>query len=207
MTRIHTVSPDQTTSEIRQAYAWMTQQSGVVPEPFAVVANHPQLFAALGEMEARAAKAATVLPINIRDLAQYRAAWRIGCAYCIDFSAMLSELHGLREEQLREIDRYATSKGYTDDERAAIAYADSMIDQPPQVTDEQVADLERRFGRDGVVELTFLIALENLRSRMNSALGATAQGFSSGGTCRVPWAENAAVDPKEIERTASRLAE
>jgi hypothetical protein len=46
-----------------------------------------------------------------------------------------------------------------------------------------------RFGRDGVVELTHQIALENLRSRMNSALGITEQGFNSGDACRVPWAD------------------
>ena len=77
---------------------------------------------------------------------------------------------------------------YSDDERAAIAYADAMTATHPEVTDEQVADLERRFGRDGVVELTYQIALESLRSRMNSALGITEQGFSSGDACRVPWA-------------------
>jgi hypothetical protein len=57
-----------------------------------------------------------------------------------------------------------------------------------QVTDEQVADLERCFGRDSVVELTYKIAHENMRSRMNSAIGNTEQGFSSGDACRVPWA-------------------
>ena len=41
----------------------------------------------------------------------------------------------------------------------------------PEVADEQVADLERRFERDGVVELACQIVLENLRLRMNSALG------------------------------------
>ncbi len=188
MTRIPPVTPDQATPDIRQAYAWMTQQYGVVTEPMALVANHPQFFAALNQMEGSAGKATTMLPINIRDLAQFRAAWRIGCSYCIDFGAMLSKLHGLREEQLREIDDYATSPSFSDDERATIAYADAMTTLPTEVTDEQVADLVRRFGRAGVVELTFLIALENLRSRMNSALGATAQGFSSGGACRIPWA-------------------
>jgi alkylhydroperoxidase family enzyme len=62
-----------------------------------------------------------------------------------------------------------------------------MTATPTEATDEQVADLERRFGRDGVVELTYQIALENLRSRMNSSLGITEQGFSSGDACRVPW--------------------
>ena len=55
-----------------------------------------------------------------------------------------------------------------------------------EVTNEQVADLERRFGRYGIVELTYQIAHENMRSRMNSALGITEQGFSSDDACRVP---------------------
>jgi hypothetical protein len=36
------------------------------------------------------------------------------------------------------------------------------------------------------VELTYHIGLENMRARMNSALGIAAQGFSTGEACRVP---------------------
>jgi len=129
-----------------------------------------------------------VIPASVRDLAVYRVAWTIGCSWCVDFGTMLARLDGLDIDQLKEIGHYVTSARYGDDERAAIAYADAMSATPPQATDEQVADLERRFGRDGVVELTYQIALENLRSRMNLALGITEQGFSSGEACRVPWA-------------------
>ena len=108
-------------------------------------------------------------------------------------AAMLARLNGLDLNRLKEIGDYATSPLYSDDERAAIDYADAMTATPTEATDEQVADLERRFGRDGVVELTFQIALENLRSRLNSALGITEQGFNSGNACRVPWAEAEAI--------------
>jgi alkylhydroperoxidase family enzyme len=101
---------------------------------------------------------------------------------------MLARLDSLDTDQLKELGEYATSSRYSDDERAAIAYADAMTATHSEVTDEQVADLERRFGREGVVELMYQITLENLRSRMNSALGITEQGFSSGDACRVPWA-------------------
>ena len=69
------------------------------------------------------------------------------------------------------------------------AYADAMTTDPHTVTDEQVDDLRRRFGDDGVIELTYQIGVENMRSRMYSALGITEQGFNSGDACRVPWAE------------------
>jgi AhpD family alkylhydroperoxidase len=188
MTRIPAVSPEEAGPLIKLSYRWAKRRFGEVPEPFAVVANHPKLFAAEVIAESVAGKASTVLPANIRDLAVYRVAWTIGCSWCVDFGTMMARLDGLDIDQLKEIGEYVTSPCYSEDERAAIAYADAMSTTPPEATDEQVADLERRFGRDGVVELTYQIALENLRSRMNSALGITEQGFSSGEACRVPWA-------------------
>jgi AhpD family alkylhydroperoxidase len=188
LTRIPAVSPDEAGPLIKLSYQYARRRFGEVPEPFAVVANHPKLFVAEVIAESAAAKASRVLPTSVRDLAVYRAAWTIGCSWCVDFGTMLARLDGLDLDQLKEIGDYATSARYSEDERAAIAYADAMSTTPPQATDEQVADLERRFGRDGVVELTYQIALENLRSRMNSALGITEQGFSSGEACRVPWA-------------------
>jgi alkylhydroperoxidase family enzyme len=101
---------------------------------------------------------------------------------------MLQRLDGLDVDRLKDIDNYATSPRYTDDERAAIAYADAMTTDPHTVTDEQVADLRNRFGDAGVIELTYQIGVENMRARMYSALGITEQGFNSGDACRVPWA-------------------
>lgn len=89
---------------------------------------------------------------------------------------------------MKSIDDYATSPRFSADERAAIAYADAITTDPHTVTDEQVGDLRRRFGDDGVIELTYQIGVENMRARMYSALGITEQGFSSGDACRVPWA-------------------
>jgi AhpD family alkylhydroperoxidase len=188
MTRIPAVSPDEAGPLIKLSYWYAKRRLGEVPEPFAVAANHRKLFFASVVHELAAEKASTVLPVNVRDLAVYRVAWVVGCSWCVDFGAMLLRLKGLDVDRLREIGDYATSPVYTDDERAAIAYADAMTVTHSEVTDEQVAGLERRFGRAGVIELTYQIAQENMRSRMNSALGITEQGFSSGDACRVPWA-------------------
>jgi hypothetical protein len=49
----------------------------------------------------------------------------------------------------------------------------------------------RRFGAAGVAEPTYQIRVENMRARMNSALGITEQGFGSGEICRVPWTTEA----------------
>jgi alkylhydroperoxidase family enzyme len=49
------------------------------------------------------------------------------------------------------------------------------------VTDELIARLREFFDDDGIVELTGLIAFQNLSSKFNSALDVPSQGF-----CRLP---------------------
>jgi AhpD family alkylhydroperoxidase len=169
-------------------YRMSKRRFGEVPEPFAVAAHHPRLMLANLVHEGMLQSASKTLPASARELAVFWTARTVGCSWCVDFGAMLQRLDGLDVERLKEIDSYATSPRYSDDERAAIAYADAMTTDPHTITDEQVADLRRRFGEAGVVELTYQIGVENMRARMYSALGITEQGFNSGDACRVPWA-------------------
>src|ERR1700751_5487366 len=186
-TRIESLSPERAPLWIRAAYWYAKRRYGEVPEPFAVSAHHRGLLAAGAIYETAVERASTKLPANVRELAVFWTARTIGCSWCVDFGAMLIRLDGLDVERLKDIDNYATSPRFTDDERGAIAYADAMTTDPHSVTDDQVADLRARFGENGVIELTYQIGVENMRARMNTALGITEQGFNSGDACRVPW--------------------
>lgn len=170
----------------RLIYRMAAKRYGVLMEPLAVTRHHRKVFSAYAVHELMAERASKVLPKAVREIAVYRTAVRLGCEWCIDFGTMLQRLDGLDIERLREIDDYATSPKFSAEERLAIAYADAMTASPVQVTDEQVGELVEAFGEKGVVELTYQIALENMRARYNSALGITEQGFSSGDACRVP---------------------
>jgi AhpD family alkylhydroperoxidase len=190
-TRIEPLPPKRAPLWIRAMYRYAKRRFGEVPEPFAVAAHHPRLLVANAVHETILQSASRKLPPNVRELAVFWTARTIGCSWCVDFGSMLQRLDGLDVERLKDIDNYATSPHFTDDERAAVAYADAMTTDPHSVTDEQVADLQHRFGDAGVIELTYQIGVENMRARMYSALGITEQGFSSGDACRVPWASEA----------------
>ena len=171
---------------VKLFYKFAGKRFGAVPEPMAVSAHHPALFRASGLHEMMVEKASKVLPSNVRELAVYRVATQLGCAWCIDFGTMLQLHEGLDIERLKKIDDYAKSPAFTDQERLAVIASAYASASPVTVTDEQVAELEREFGRKGVIELTYQIGIENLRARMNSALDITAQGFTSGDACQVP---------------------
>lgn len=186
MPRVPEVTADRANWLVRVVYRFARRRFGAVPQPVSVAAHHRGLLVSMSVGELATERAATVLPAGIRELAVYRVATTVGCSWCVDFGTMLQRNEGLDIGRLTEIEQYATSGRFTELERLVIAYADAMTEQPMRVTDEQVAELDRRLGHKGMIELTYMIALENERSRFNHALGLTEQGFTSGDACRVP---------------------
>jgi AhpD family alkylhydroperoxidase len=171
---------------IRAAYRYSRKRYGAVLEPAAVMAHHPGVMVASSGHELGVQRVSRALPPALGELVTYRTAVLLGCSWCVDFGTMLQKHEGLDTDRLVEIHDYATSARYTELEKLALAYADAMTATPVAVTDEQVAELAERLGRKGMVELTYLIALENQRGRFNAAFGITDQGFTSGDACRVP---------------------
>lgn len=192
-TRVPAVSPSDAPALVKIGYKFAGHQFGEVPEPFAVLAHHPKFFMAAARHEQAVQKARARsggLPNEIGHLVEFRVATTIGCSWCVDFGQMLTRLEGLDVEKMRHIEDFETDPRYSEDEKAAIRFADAMTATPVTVADEQVDDLRMRFGDKAVVELTYIVGIENQRARMYSALGVTDQGFSTD-SCRVPWAPDA----------------
>lgn len=187
MPRIPALAPKDAGAVVKIGYRMARKRLGEVPEPFAVMAHHRKLFVAAARHELAIEKAMHAMPPAIIQLAVYRTAWTVGCSWCVDFGHMLQRMDGLDIDRLKEIASFEASDKYTEAEKEIIRYADAMTATPMTVTDEQVASLVDAYGNDGVLELTYQIALENQRARMNHALDITDQGFGSGDSCRVPW--------------------
>jgi AhpD family alkylhydroperoxidase len=121
---------------------------------------------------------------TLKALAALASAATIGCSWCLDFGYWISREQGVDPAKLRNVPRWRESAVYTDAERAVLAYAEAMSTTPLGVTDEMVADLRQHLDDAQLVELTMMVAVENTRSRFNSALGLASQGFSD--RCELP---------------------
>jgi AhpD family alkylhydroperoxidase len=173
----------------RAAYRLARRRYGQVPEPFQAVAHHPGLMWAGALHELAVERAARRLDPALSDLVVHRVATVVGCSWCVDFGTMLALRTGLSVHRHRELARYRDSDAFTPLEKVALEYADAMTAQPMTVTDALVARLRDHLDDAGLVELTYLIALENMRARTNHALGITAQGYTSGDACPLPFDE------------------
>jgi len=122
---------------------------------------------------------------GLKDLAVMAAAAQIGCAWCMDFGYWESVTnHGVAAEKIRAVPHWRDSEVFSELERLVLGYAEAMTATPPAVTDQMVAQLREHLDEAQLVELTAIVAVENLRSRVNSALGLSAQGFKD--RCEIP---------------------
>jgi len=119
---------------------------------------------------------AVTLDATLRSYGQLASAAVIGCRWYLDFDYFSSHNDGLDIAKVREVPRWRESDAFTDLERDVMEYAEAMSTTPPTVTDWMVDKLVDQLGRPAVVELTQVIAVENMRVRFNSAAGLQSQG-------------------------------
>ncbi|PYM79906.1 MAG: hypothetical protein DME09_20445 [Candidatus Rokuibacteriota bacterium] len=84
---------------------------------------------------------------------------------------------GASPEKVAQVGSARTSVLFDDRERTALEYAETITRTGERVSDELFARLRAHFTEAEVVELTAAVALENFRSKFNTALGIEAQGF------------------------------
>jgi AhpD family alkylhydroperoxidase len=165
------------------------QLTGSEPEgmigPLEAYARLPRLLVGYGMLEDATARLHHV-PERLKLLAELKAATLTSCEYCIDIGSQIARRAGLSDAQLLALPRYRDSDEFDQLEKLVLDYAVGMSRTPVAVPDELFAELRRVFDARQLVELTNLIALENMRGRFNMALGFGAAGFSEGMVCAIP---------------------
>jgi alkylhydroperoxidase family enzyme len=162
---------------------------GVMLDPGAAMAHNMKVGRSYALFELGVERWRT-LDRGLKDIAVMAVAASIGCAWCLDFGYWETTMnHKVPAEKIRAVPDWRDSDVFTELERLVLEYAEAMTDTPPSVTDEMVARLSAQLSEAELVELTAIVAVENLRSRINSALGLTAQGFKD--RCEIPAAGGA----------------
>jgi alkylhydroperoxidase family enzyme len=150
---------------------------GRVPEPLGVYWHNPAVLKATMGLGAKAQKW-DACDLSLKSFAHMAVSAQIGCSWCLDFAYFQAFNEHLDIDKAREVPRWRDSAVFTPLERAVMDYAEAMTQTPPAVTDEMVAELLEQLGEAALVELTAFIALANMNSRGNVALGIESEGYA-----------------------------
>jgi len=193
MARIAAVSTDRTPEDVALALGYTRKmladlagrETERMIEPLELYAHVPGLLQGVGAM-AQATAQLHGLDRRVHALAQLKAATLTHCEYCIDIGSQVSRRWGLTNEELLALPSYRMSALFSDLDKLVLDYAVGMSRTPVEVSDELFDKLRQHFDEAQLVELTHLIAVENMYGRFNHALGVGSAGFSEGMVCATP---------------------
>jgi alkylhydroperoxidase family enzyme len=185
MTRIDGVPASHANPLVRLVYRLSRRQLGRDVAPVGVYAHAPGLLVGYGMFE-RATAGQQRVEERLKILAETRAAAVVSCEFCCDIASSIAHDAGVSEAQLLALPNYRDSQEFTDLERLVLDYATAMSRTPTTVGDELFGTMREHFDERQMVELTNVIALENMRARFNSAFDMTPAGFSEGMVCVAP---------------------
>ena len=154
---------------------------GAVLEPGLLWGRSPWLFAAVALLYGALDRRSSPIEPALRALVTVRVSQLNGCAFCIDINSATLLKRGIAAEKVEALAGWRGSDLFDDREQAVLDYAERMTDSTQRVDDGTMARLRRYFDDDAIVELTGLVAFQNLSSKFNAALDVPPQGF-----CKIP---------------------
>ena len=111
----------------------------------------------------------TGLEKSLLELVKLRASYINGCAYCVDMHAKDARELGETEQRIYMVPVWHEAPFYTERERAALAWTETITNISTGVTDEAYADARAQFDEKELAELTMAIIAINAWNRLSIA--------------------------------------
>lgn len=153
---------------------------GAVLDSALLWARVPKLFLGVAILYGMIDRRSSPIDPALRSFVTVRVSQINHCPFCVDLNSATLLKRGASLGKVEALDRWREAGLFDERERVALEYAEAMTITDRGVDDELMACLKRHFDDDAIVDLTGLIAFQNLSSKFNSALGVPAQGF-----CRI----------------------
>jgi AhpD family alkylhydroperoxidase len=126
---------------------------------------HPASYKAMLAMQAQVNDSGLEKPLM--ELVKIRASQINGCAFCLDMHTRDARAHGEREVRLHLLPAWREAPLYTDRERAALAWTESLtLVAATQVPDDVYEQARAQFSEEELVKLALAVVAINGWNRL-----------------------------------------
>jgi len=146
-------------------------------EPAKIWASVPRLFLSVVSIVGTLERKRSPVPSVIRSLVSIRVSQMNWCSFCVDLNSLTIMKRINNSEKIDALEHWRDSNLFSPIEVAALDYAEQMTDNAQQVSKNCFETLKTHFSEAAIIELTALIAFQNMSSKFNSALGIEPQGL------------------------------
>ncbi|WP_218081375.1 carboxymuconolactone decarboxylase family protein [Anthocerotibacter panamensis] len=169
--RVTPVEARENDRQLQSVYASLEKQYGAALNPLKVMAHNPQVMKGVMQLYGAVHAHNEHLPDDLKELISLRIAQINACRnYCVPMHTYMLRKLGTPEEKIQAIARYVTSDLYSPIEKLALEYAERITVPTMTVTESFFEHLKEHFKEADLVELTALIGVINLWTKVIDAL-------------------------------------
>ena len=159
-------------------FFWKQRRTyGQVLVPGLMWGRSPWVFMAVALLYGALDRRRSPLAPALRALVTVRVSQINHCSFCVDINSATLLKRGVSMDKVAALADWRASGLFSTEERLALEYAEAMTLPHPGVDDVLRARLADFWEADTIIELTGLIAFQNLSSKFNAALDVPPQGF------------------------------
>lgn len=155
-------------------------------------ARSPKLFLGVAFLYGMIDRRSSQISPELRSLLTVRVSQINHCPFCVDINSATLMKRGASLDKVAALAAWRESELFDDKERDALDYAEAMTRSDREIDGDLMQRLDGHFDHDQIVELTGLIAFQNMSSKFNSALAVPPQGF-----CQIPQPGNESPKPAQ----------
>ena len=175
--RVRDKSPSKYPWYVRPFFWQQKRKYGQVLKPGLLWGRSPLLFMAVALLSGVLDRRRSPIDPVLRSLVTVRVSQINWCRFCVDLNSYTFAKRAGSMEKVEALAHWHDSPVFEERERVVLEYTEAMTYTDRGVTDDLIVRLGKYFDEDAIVELTGLIAFQNLSSKFNSALDVPAQGF------------------------------
>jgi len=133
--------------------------------------NFRELNPKATNMLSAASKHLSSIDAKFRALVELRVSQINGCVFCVDLHTKEALEEGETQKRLDQVVVWHESNLFTESERAAFAWAESLTNIAQTHAPDSVFEaLKNHYSEQQIVDLTFIISTMNMWNRMSAAM-------------------------------------
>lgn len=177
MTSISTAAHQRYPWYVRLIFALQRRRYGSELESARLWGRIPSAFLALTLLYRALDRSSSPIEPALRSLLTVRVSQINWCEFCVDLNSAIALERHVPAGKLSALPDFEISPLFSEREKAALAYAEAVTHSDRKVDETMTARLKGQFDDEAIIELTALIAFQNLSSKFNAALGVPPRGF------------------------------
>jgi uncharacterized peroxidase-related enzyme len=169
--KIEPLEKEQVAEAVRPIFEGMEKKAGRVINMYKVMAHKPNVLAPFLEFY-KAVWAPGALDTKVKELVYLRTSLMNGCAYCSRAHTASGKRRGITDEQVQALKEPhgSSSEIFTEEERAALQYAEKLTAWPAAIQPAEIDALGKHFNVEQIEEIVLAVATANLTNRFNEGM-------------------------------------